>query len=113
MAKIRFFFRVPAHQKFEYKPRYYNPEKEELEKILRRAESADSLDPEDIKQRMKGEFQRRRSKASRRGVTDFGYRKRQLRQSNLRLLAILVGILFVSIYFAMRYLPKLIQWLNY
>ena len=36
--RISGFIKLPKHRTFNYVPRYYNPEKEELEKVVRNAE---------------------------------------------------------------------------
>lgn len=110
MARIRFFFRVPSHQRFEYKPRYYDPDKEELEKILKRAEAADSTDPEDIKLRMQTEFERRKAKGGRRGYADRSFRRSQVRKSNTRLFLIIATLLLAAYYFAIKNIPDFVEW---
>jgi len=36
--RISGFIKLPKHRTFNYVPRYYNPEKEELENVVRKAE---------------------------------------------------------------------------
>ncbi|CAG0907556.1 unnamed protein product, partial [Cyprideis torosa] len=52
------FFKVPRHRQFDYKPRFYDPDKEELEARLRRAKPLDDSDPEAVKARISGSFRR-------------------------------------------------------
>lgn len=65
------FGRTPAHQRFQYKPRYYDPQKEEREERERRIrrelqledESTDNGSGDDYKSRIKGSFQKARRRA--------------------------------------------------
>jgi hypothetical protein len=44
MALLR-FFRVPKHQQYDYKPRFWDPKKEELQERLDRIEKIQGGDP--------------------------------------------------------------------
>jgi hypothetical protein len=64
------FGRTPSHRRFEYKPRYYDPEKEERAERERRIreelalEKSEAVDADgDYRARIKGSFQRSRRRA--------------------------------------------------
>ncbi len=97
------FFRTPKHQRFEYKPRFYDPQKERLEEIIRNAkgEQGEVSQTELAKSRISQSF-RRRTKSTQ-------YTKRAVRRSNMLLLAIIV-VLFALTYLLLTvYLPEFVQ----
>ena len=96
------FTKVPRHQQFEYKPRYWNPEKEELGERLKRTEAEKSNDPEAIKARISSGF---RNKGYGRSERDISFQRRETRRSNLILFAIIGVLLLLSYYFLTTYLP--------
>lgn len=99
MAFLR-FFKVPKHQQFEYKPRYWDPKKEELQERLKRIELMKGGDTEAAKARIAGGF--------RRGyVTNKGSRKKQVLRSNLVLVGIILLLLLLSYMFLTVYLPEI------
>ena len=89
-------FRLPKYYVFDYKPRYWNPKKEELESRIREAKQ--ELEPDrkkdysnyvtDIKGKM-------RSKMSPRYRTE---RRRAAQGSNIRFLIILLILVGVAYY---------------
>lgn len=87
----RSLFRIPAHQKFDYKPRYWNPEKERVEELRERIRSIQSEDVEGTKARIT-------SKLRSRYASDPRLRSRLTRQSNIRVIVI-IAILVVLCYF--------------
>ncbi|MEN0005267.1 MAG: hypothetical protein AAF798_14030 [Bacteroidota bacterium] len=101
MALLR-FFRVPKHQQYDYKPRYWDPKKEELKERLAQIEQLKNNDAEAAKARISSGFRRgyQANNVSRKG---------QVLRSNLVLLAI-VGILVVFTYmFLTVYLPEIVN----
>lgn len=82
-------FRLPRNQQFQYKPRFWEQEKEELEQRIKQMQGDDDATAEEIKERISLRF---RQKAY---STDIGYRQKQVRKSNLTLiLSIVVLSLF-------------------
>ncbi len=86
-------FKLPnRHRRFDYVPRYYNAEKEELQAKVDRAKKENSIDDE-------GNFAREikfKSQMEEKWCgSDF---KAQRRQSNMRLIIIL-GIIIVAFYY--------------
>ncbi len=88
MALIR-LFRLPRHKQFEYKPLYYNPEKEKIEERRKRLaqEIGASEEPETGY-----------TSAIRRGSmrSHFHTNVKARKQSNLRLVLIILFLFFVA-----------------
>jgi hypothetical protein len=105
MALFR-FFRTPKHQQYDYIPRYWNPQKEELEERLKRIDDMKNGDAEAIKARLSGGF-KRGGGGYQRGNAQF--RRRQARRSNMTLLLVLVVLVFLSYLFINVYLPELAE----
>ena len=104
MALLRFFKR-PKHQQYEYKPRYWDPKKEELEERLKQIEDMQGNDTEAVKARL--------SSGLRRGyVKDQSIRKTQVMRSNMMLLIIIVALVLVSYLVLTVYLPKMVQMMD-
>lgn len=102
---LRFnMFRTPKHRKYDYIPRYYNPDKEELEQKIRMAE----LKAEDSVEGAKARI----SSGLRRGKSSKAYkseRKKAMLRSNLMLIFILIILVAGVLYFAEVYLPALME----
>lgn len=45
--KVSGFFKTPKHRVFEYKPRYYNPELEEIEQKLKEKQAQNFIQSQD------------------------------------------------------------------
>lgn len=74
-------------RKFDFIPRYYDEEKEELRNRLGKYEG-DASKEEEVKHRIKSGFRQKY-------YGDNSYRKRETRKSNLRLLYIMIVLFFV------------------
>ena len=98
------FFKKPRHQKFEYKPRYWNPEKEDLDKRVELAKRANN-DPNAMKSRISQGLRRGYNSSSRKnsGVS---------RKSTLRLFVIIGILLLFTYYFLVVYLPRFEEFLR-
>lgn len=85
------FFKPPKHQRFNFNPRYYDPEKEELEKRVRLAEMGSDIDnsEEELRKlKIKSSFKRAREKSMSLDT------KNEIKKSRIRfaiILAILVA----------------------
>lgn len=101
MAFIK-FSRIPKHQQYEYKPRYWNPREDELKERLERVENVKNGDPEAIKARLSGGFRRGYEQGR-----DTRFRKQQAMRSNLVLLGVIVVLLLLSYMFITVYLPDI------
>lgn len=101
MAIFR-IFKAPKHQQYDFKPRYYDPEKEELKERLERLEEMKGSGPEAIKARLSGGF--------RRGyAADNAYRRKQMRRSNMLLIGIIVLLLLLTYFLLSVYLPSIVE----
>lgn len=93
------FFKKPKHQRFDYKPRFYDPDKEDLRSRL--AQYRDDPDGTvDMKNRISSGFKRKA-----RGSSSSSYNKR----SNKRLIAIMVILVWMTYYFLQKYLPIIVE----
>ena len=99
---LKSLFKVPKHQTYEYKPRYWNQKKEELQERLDRIEQIKNGDTTSAKARIAGGF-RRGFEASGQG------RRASVLKSNLMLLGIVVALLGMSYYFLIYYLPNILN----
>lgn len=101
MALIR-FFKVPKHSKFEHKPRYYDPLKEERLSRHKRLIDVKSGDREAIKQRMRSRM--------RKGYVDSSkFRSGSVRKSNLILLGLIIVLGLFAYYFIQFQLPNIME----
>jgi hypothetical protein len=91
MALLR-FFKPPPHQRYVYKPRFWDPNKEELQERMDRASGQNQGDAETIKSRISDHFSRRAS----RGSVDSGFRERQVARSNFRLILVLAAVILLA-----------------
>ncbi|MBV6655288.1 MAG: hypothetical protein KI786_16085 [Mameliella sp.] len=96
------FSKLPRHQQYQYKPRFWNPEKEDLEERLKRAEEMKSGDTEGVKARLSGSFRRGYQKAE-----DNRFRQRQVKRSNMVLLGVIALLILFSYLFISVYLPEI------
>lgn len=102
-------FKVPQHKKFEYRPRYFDPDKEALEKRLGKAEPLDPNDKDAVKARISGAFRR----GGYYGTEAYRELKSKQNKSSTKrvwmTLAILILLLFVVLNV---YLPALLKMLE-
>ena len=99
MALLR-VFRTPKHQRFEYKPRHWDPKKEELQKRLDQIEKMKQKDPNALKARIAQNFRRG-------GLGNAQARRQAVLRSNLLLLGIIVVLLMMAYIFITVYLPQI------
>jgi preprotein translocase subunit SecY len=95
------FFKAPRHQQFKYVPRYYDPQKERLDEIIKNAKGEGSGDTELIKSRISRNFQNRGSSQS--------YRSSVTKRSNILLLVILIALFVLAYLLLTVYLPRFLQ----
>ena len=98
--KLLRVFRTPSHQRFEYKPRHWNPRKEELQQRLEQIEKVKQSDPEALKARIAQNFRRGS------GVNTKARQQAAMR-SNMLLLVIIVVLGLLSYVLLTVYLPGL------
>lgn len=95
-------FRTPRHQRYNYKPRFYDPQKEEVNERVRQIEAIKDGDVEEIKNRITGGFRQGSY-----GTGASTYRNQQVFRSNMILLAVIVGLCFFTYIFLSLYLPEI------
>ncbi len=95
-------FRTPKHQRFEYRPRHWNPQKEELQNRLELIEKMKQNDPDALKTRIAQNFRRTGN-----GGGNTKARQKAVLRSNLMLLAIIAGLVILTYLFLIVYLPDI------
>lgn len=104
MAFIR-VFRTPKHNKFDYNPMYWNPEKEDLQERLESVEKSKTNDPEALKARIGRGLRHRTAGVS---SDTRGFRSRQVQKSNKTLMIVLAALIVGAIGL-LFYLAPMIQ----
>ncbi len=93
-------FKTPKNQKFDYKPRYWDPVKDDLNTRIQQAQGADT---EAMKARI--------SRGFKRGST-YGYAEQRAierRRSNKILLITVIILVFLCYLFLTVYLPEIVK----
>ncbi len=106
MAFLR-LFRTPTHQQFSYKPRYWDPKKEEAEERRRRVETIQEGGVDGMKERLRGGFRKGAG-----GMATGSYRSQRVRRSNVSLVIIMVVLVALSLIGLMVYFPDMEAWMN-
>ncbi len=96
------FFKTPKHQQFEYKPRYWNPRKEELERRLDLVHKSQEGNPDAMKARISTGLRRQYQ-------SDSKSRSQQNFRRSMLLIAVIVALIFISYLFLTVYLPELVN----
>lgn len=102
---FRSMFKVPKARRYDYKPRFYDERKEELEKRVSRYDRLKENDPAAIKEGITDAF--------RRNGRGGGYfmnskiRQRETRRSNMILLAIIITLSAICYILLNVYLPAM------
>lgn len=102
------FFKLPKHQSFDYVPRYYNPDKEDLQRRLKQAENSREDNVQAAKQNISAGLRGR-------GSFKKGYvsqRKKQVFKSNMVLLGSIIILILISYKLLTVYLPHILQYLE-
>lgn len=86
------FTKLPKHKAFDYKPRYYNEQKERLEERKRKFETMEAEGKTRTRDDIEINFRRNSG-------TDNKFRSKQLMASNLRLIIILMALVGICYYF--------------
>ena len=100
-------FRTPQNQQFDYKPRYWDPKKEEMEERRKRIEELQRGGVEGAKARISGGFRRGGSYG-----TDQRQRQRQVMRSNIILIGVVVMLIVICYLLLQVYLPELEEFLQ-
>ena len=97
--KLPRVFKTPSHQRFVYKPRFWNEKQEELEERIRQAEARSEGDIDAIKASVSKAF--KKGGTNRSYMMERKYRTTQVRKSNTRVFMIVV-VLGVLVYLLIR-----------
>ena len=101
------FLKPPTHQQFSYKPRYWDPKKEEAEQRRQRVELLQTGGVDAMKARIAGGFRKGSG-----GAAAGTYRNQRVKKANGTLFMVIIALLVVS-YFAIEvYFPDLSHWLE-
>ncbi|WP_116106864.1 hypothetical protein [Lewinella sp. IMCC34191] len=106
MAFLR-LFKPPRNQQFSYKPRYWDPKKEEAEERRQRIEMLQQGGVDGMKERLRGGFRKGAG-----GEAAGRYRNERVRRSNYSLVIILVTLVVLSYVVYVLYFPELEQLLG-
>ena len=101
------FLKLPKYQRYEYKPRYWDPEKEELEKRMQQIrDRQNGVSADAVRSRIASGGIRRGFAGSSR------IRQQQTKRSNIMLIAIIIALFFLAYMFLNVYLPGFEEMLN-
>lgn len=95
------FFKLPKHNTYNYKPRYYDAQKEELEERLKKIEDLQNGSVEAAKARLEGGFKRGFNQGNSR------FRRKQVAKSNSILFATIIMLGILTFYLLTRFMPGL------
>ena len=98
------FIRTPKPQRFEYKPRHWNPEKEDLERRVKAAQNRQDSSPGAMKDRITQNMRRSYRAGKQKSAFNLRY--------NLLLLGIIIVLLIASYYILTVYLPQMEDFLR-
>jgi len=93
-------FRTPGHLRFQYVPQHYDPDKEDLKKRIKAAKNEQPLDAGDVKSRIAQSYKSRYQKH--RNIS-----RRANKQSNIRLLVILILLVGLTYFLFIQFLPAI------
>lgn len=100
-------FKPPKNQQFSYKPRFWDPKKEEAAKLRQRVEELENGGVDAMKTRISGGFRRGQG-----GKAAEGYRSARVQRSNYTLVIVMVSLLVLTYIGYVYYFPDLDAWLT-
>lgn len=100
-------FKPPKNQQFNYKPRYWDPKKEEAEKLRERVEQLQNGGVEAMKTRISGGFRKGAG-----GKAAGAYRSQRVRKSNSTLLIVIICLMVLTYLGLTVYFPDISGWLE-
>ncbi len=89
-------FKTPGHQRYNYKPRYYDPKKEELEEKMKKAKSIKEGDKAAIKSRISSNMRRYKNRKT---------ASQQTAKANARFGLIALILAIILFYGMQQYMP--------
>ena len=97
-------FSTPKHQRFQYKPMYWDPKKEKTEAFKARISQIKDKDVEGTKARITSGLK-----------TGYGgdpkLRSKLIKQSNIRIMGIIGMLVLLSYFLITRYMDSFFQWI--
>jgi hypothetical protein len=99
------FFKQPKHQRFDYIPRFYDPDKEDLER-KKKIYNSEHNEKDAMKSRIS---QGLRRKAAYQAGDSYKKQNRKIGYLRLLILAILILLIFV---FMQSYLPQILEMIS-
>ena len=101
------FGKRPKHRSFDYTPRYYDPDKEDLKRRMApylNDKEKSIHDPDAIKSRLRGSFKR-----SIGTKYESDLYKKSLRRSNRIVMIVAMVLILITLYFLLEYLPAFLE----
>lgn len=95
-------FRLPKHNKFNYIPRHYDPEKEAFKERMREIELRSGDSTEAMKSRIAAGMRQS-------AIDNSGLRRKSIIKSNMIVLITIIVLVFLSIIFINYYLPRILE----
>lgn len=93
-------FKTIDNQRYDYKPRYYDPDKEVLQERIRLREKMKSGDKDAIKLSMRNSMRRQRDKKE---TSDY------IAKSNVTILVVFTALLLIAVLALNVYLPEFLE----
>lgn len=100
-------FKTTQNQQFSYKPRYWDPKKEEAEKLRQRVEQLQNGGVDAMKTRISGGFRKGAG-----GQAANEYRSARVRRSNSTLLIVVISLMVLTYIGLTVYFPDISGWLE-
>ncbi len=96
------FFKMPKPKQFNFKPRYYDANKERINEIMKRHSDDNKSNPEAMKSRISQGFVRR-------GLAEKRYESNIRKRSNRTLLIVFVALVLISYLLLSKYSSVLVK----
>ena len=93
-------FKTIGNQRYDYKPRYYDPDKEAMQQRIRLREKVKAGDKDAIKQSMRNSMRRQRDKQE---TSDY------IAKSNVTILVVFTALLLIAVLALNMYLPEFLE----
>ena len=101
------FLKPPSHQQFSYKPRFWDPKKEEARQRAERVKLLEDGGVDAMKARISGGFRKGAG-----GAAAGTYRSERVKRANGTLFIVIIALLVIS-YFAIEvYFPDISGWME-
>lgn len=101
------FFKTPKNQRFDYKPRHWDPKKEALEERLSKYDEAKKGDTDAVKNRLRRGIRGKGSSIDFRETR--AIRTKELKRSNRVLLLVVIGLIVVAYILFEVYLTEIVN----